>query len=133
MGGSSRPQGWLFGFDRSHSAGAFFLGRAIHLGSPSGTDVCLGGAFTKDTGQRGPVRGAPRVVVLEGRLIDCAPRMMNGVLPEVSIEVIRSDQLARFDRQLLGSDPMPDAQIRACARQTALELLQILPLFPAGA
>lgn len=44
------------------------------------TRICLGGAFTKDTGQRNLVRTAPRVVALEGCFIECSSRMMKELL-----------------------------------------------------
>src|SRR5512138_1069942 len=34
--------------------------------------ICLGGAFTKDTGQRNLVRTAQRVIALEGCFVNCA-------------------------------------------------------------
>src|SRR5512138_792438 len=55
--------------------------------------ICLGGAFTKDTGQRGLVRNAARVVVLEGCPVDCASRMLSGILPQRPVEVIHTDRL----------------------------------------
>src|SRR5512135_2436156 len=45
--------------------------------------LCLGGAFTKDTGQRRLARSGKRVVALEGCFIECASRMMKGVIPEL--------------------------------------------------
>jgi len=43
--------------------------------------LCLGGAFTKDTGQRGLARNGSRIIALEGCFIECASRMMKGVIP----------------------------------------------------
>ena len=42
--------------------------------------ICLGSAFTKDTGQRALVRNAPRVIALEGCAINCSSRMMAGAI-----------------------------------------------------
>ena len=42
--------------------------------------ICLGGAFTKNTGQRNLVRDATKVVALEGCFIECGSRMMKGVI-----------------------------------------------------
>lgn len=81
--------------------------------------LCLGGAFTKDTGQRALARNASRVVAIEGCFIECAARMMKGVVPGLNPEVVVADRLYDFDRKLFGIDEMPDAQINAHARQVA--------------
>ncbi len=81
--------------------------------------ICLGGAFTKDTGQRGLVRNSPRVIALEGCFINCASRMMQGVLPELKPETVVADRLYVFDRNLFGIDEMPAAEIEAHARAVA--------------
>lgn len=73
--------------------------------------ICLGGAFTKDSGQRKLVRQAARVVALEGCVVDCASRMMAGVV-EVPIEVIHVDELYHFDRRLFGIDELPEDQLK---------------------
>lgn len=64
--------------------------------------ICLGGAFTKDSGQRNLVAGAQRVIALEGCFIECASRMMKGVLEDLEPEIIIVDQLYDFDRKLFG-------------------------------
>ncbi len=57
--------------------------------------ICLGGAFTKESGQRELVRRANRVLAIEGCHIDCASRMMLGVLPELDAQVIRANEFYR--------------------------------------
>jgi uncharacterized metal-binding protein len=84
--------------------------------------ICLGGAFTKNSGQRGLVRDAQRVIALEGCPIDCASRMMHGVLPDVPIEVIRTDRLAQFDKELFGIDEMSHAEVRRCSQEVARQV-----------
>ena len=81
--------------------------------------ICLGGAFTKDTGQRMLVRNAPKVVVAEGCFIACASRMMRGVLPDLDAEVIFTDKLCDFDSNLFGVDEMPEDRINKCAEEAA--------------
>ena len=88
--------------------------------------ICLGGAFTKDTGQRALVRSAKRVVALEGCAIECASRMMQGVLPERTIEVIHTDKIARFDKSLFGIDAMRHDDVMACADEVAREVVKTL-------
>lgn len=90
--------------------------------------ICLGGAFTKDTGQRNLVRNAERVVALEGCLIRCASRMMNGVVEGLEPEVILTDGLFEFDKNLFGVNEMPEREIRQHAKTVAEKVVQRLNL-----
>ncbi len=81
--------------------------------------LCLGGAFTKDCGQRALARNASRVVAIEGCYLECASRMMKGVIPDLKPEVIVADGLYEFDRNLFGIDEMPEAELSAHAREVA--------------
>lgn len=78
--------------------------------------ICLGGAFTKDTGQRSLVRKAMRLIALEGCFVNCSSRMMNGVIEDLEPEVIIADRLYDFDRKLFGVEEMSpeEIQIHAC-------------------
>ncbi len=84
--------------------------------------VCLGGAFTKDTGQRNLVKNAGKVIALEGCFIKCASRMMSGVIKEFNPEVIIADKLYDFDRNLFASNEMPENEIKAYATKVAEEI-----------
>ncbi len=88
--------------------------------------LCLGGAFTKDTGQRGLARNGKRAIALEGCFIECATRMMKGVIPNLKPEVIIADTLYDFDRSLFGIDQMPEAQIKVHAEEVARKVLEQL-------
>ncbi|KAF0215939.1 MAG: hypothetical protein FD174_3949 [Geobacteraceae bacterium] len=88
--------------------------------------ICLGGAFTKDTGQRALVRNAPRVVALEGCHVNCASRMMAGVIEGLAPEVIVADRLYEFDRKLFGIEEMPPEQIQVHARTVAEKIAETL-------
>jgi len=88
--------------------------------------LCLGGAFTKDTGQRGLARSGKRVIALEGCFIECASRMMKGVIPELKPEVIIADTLYDFDRSLFAIDEMPEGQIKVHAEEVARKVLERL-------
>ena len=81
--------------------------------------ICLGGAFTKDTGQRALVANAERVVAFEGCYVNCASWMMKGVVTKLAPEVIAVDRLYDFDRNLFGLDEMPSEEIEAHARTVA--------------
>ena len=86
--------------------------------------ICLGGAFTKDTGQRNLVRNAGRVVAIEGCFIRCASRMMQGVLPDLKPEVIIADTLYELDGEYFGMDEVSEDQIRAHAETVASKVLE---------
>jgi uncharacterized metal-binding protein len=84
--------------------------------------ICLGGAFTKDTGQRNLVRTAERVIALEGCFVNCSSRMMNGVIEGLAPEVIIADRLYDFDRKLFGVEEMSPEEIRAHALTVAQKI-----------
>lgn len=88
--------------------------------------ICLGGAFTKDTGQRNLVRNAPRLIALEGWFVNCASRMMNGAVDGLAPEVIVADRLYDFDRKMFGIEEMPREQIRVRAHAVARKIAETL-------
>jgi uncharacterized metal-binding protein len=69
--------------------------------------ICLGGAFTRDTGQRNLVRRAEKVIAIEGCFINCSSRMMEGVIPELQPEIVRADLIYDLDLPF-GIDEVPD-------------------------
>ncbi|MDD1724027.1 MAG: putative zinc-binding protein [Methanospirillum sp.] len=84
--------------------------------------ICLGGAFTKNTGQRSLVRRAEKCLAIEGCFVSCATRMMQGVLPDLIPEVILADTL--YDEPLpFGIDEVSDETFSAYARQVAEEVV----------
>lgn len=85
--------------------------------------ICLGGAFTKDTGQRNLVRNAVELIALEGCFIECASRMMKGVIPGLAPRVIVADSLYDFDRNLFGIDQMTEEQIKTHALTVAQKVV----------
>lgn len=88
--------------------------------------ICLGGAFTKNTGQRDLVRNSPRVLAIEGCFIKCASRMMAGVIPGLKPEVVVADGLYEFNRDLFGINEMPKDEIERHADTVAKKLRQIV-------
>jgi uncharacterized metal-binding protein len=84
--------------------------------------ICLGGAFTKDTGQRNLVRNAQQAIVIEGCFLRCASRMMAGVLDEFKPEIIIADSLYELEGDLFGIEELPDAQIQNFADQVAVRV-----------
>jgi uncharacterized metal-binding protein len=88
--------------------------------------LCLGGAFTKDTGQRNLVRNGKRVIAVEGCFIECASRMMKGAIPNLEPEIIIADTLYDFDRTLFGINDMPESEIKAHAETVAKAVVERL-------
>lgn len=88
--------------------------------------ICLGGAFTKDTGQRSLVRNAKRVIAIEGCFINCSSRMMKGVIPKLQPDVVIADELYEFDGDLFGLDEMPEHEIRVHAQEVAKRICERL-------
>lgn len=88
--------------------------------------ICLGGAFTKNSGQRDLIRNAQRLIALEGCHINCSSRMMKGVIEELVPEVIIADQLYEFDRTLFGINEMTTEQIREHANTVAQKIMNYL-------
>ena len=81
--------------------------------------LCLGGAFTKDTGQRNLARKASRVIAIEGCPIECGTRMMQVVLPGLQPEVHLIPKLTRFDPKLFSIRDMPENERKRCALEAA--------------
>ena len=88
--------------------------------------LCLGGAFTKDTGQRALARNGARVIAMEGCFLECGSRMMKGVIPGLAPEVIIADGLYEFDRSLFSIDEMPEGQISVHAKEVAVKVAGLL-------
>jgi len=85
--------------------------------------ICLGGAFTKNTGQRNLVRNAKRVVALEGCSIKCASRMMKGVIDDLEPEIILVDNYYSFDKNIFGIDEVSEQEIKQFASQATRRIL----------
>ncbi len=88
--------------------------------------LCLGGAFTKNAGQRHLARSAQQVIAVEGCVLECASRMMKGVVPELAPTVVVADRHYQFDRRLFSMDEMPAAEIRQHASEVAAEVARLL-------
>ena len=81
--------------------------------------ICLGGAFTKDTGQRNLVRRADKVIAIEGCFISCSSRMMKGVLPGLIPVIVQADMLYDTDNDAFGIDEFPEEELKEHARVVA--------------
>jgi uncharacterized metal-binding protein len=85
--------------------------------------ICLGGAFTKDTGQRNLVRNASRVLAVEGCFLNCASRMMQGVLPELKQEAIIATNFYEVESSTFGINEMSDDEINSRADAVARKIV----------
>ena len=81
--------------------------------------ICSGSALTKDSGQRSLLRNADRVLILEGCSVECASRSLQAVVPSMNPAVIRTDELADFDRSLFGIDEVDDDTLKTIADSVA--------------
>jgi len=81
--------------------------------------ICLGGAFTKNTGQRNLVRNTSKVIALEGCFIECGSRMMKGVIDGLKPEIVIVDRLCDFDKNLFVINDLPEEKIKELARLAA--------------
>ena len=86
--------------------------------------ICLGGTFTKDSVQRNLVRNAQRVIALEGCFIECASRMMKGVIDGLNPEIIIVDRFYDFDRKLFGINEITEQQIKEFAQIAAYKIVE---------
>jgi uncharacterized metal-binding protein len=86
--------------------------------------ICLGGAFTKDTGHRNLVRRAEKVIAIEGCFIHCAARMMEGVLPDFEPVVVQADTLYDSDTIPFGIDEVPDEMFTVYAYKVAEQVVR---------
>jgi hypothetical protein len=85
--------------------------------------ICLGGAFTKNTGQRNLVRRAEKVIAIEGCFIHCTARMMEGVIPDLKQVIIQADQIYDVDLPF-GIDEMPDEMFTVYAYKVAEQVVR---------
>jgi len=90
--------------------------------------ICLGGAFTKDTGQRSLVRNASKVIAIEGCFINCSSRMMKGAIPRLEAQVIVADKLYDFETSLFGIDEMSEEEIKVHAQEVAQKVYENLDI-----
>ncbi|MBU4076117.1 MAG: putative zinc-binding protein [Euryarchaeota archaeon] len=91
---------------------------AHRMARDSTVRICLGGAFTKDTGQRELVRRAKLVIAIEGCFISCSSRMMKGALKGLEPVIVQADTL--YDADLpFGIDEVSEEELSECARVVA--------------
>lgn len=86
--------------------------------------ICLGGAFTKNTGQRNLVRNAKRLIALEGCSIKCASRMMRGVIDDLEPEIILVDKYYSCDKNIFGIDEVSEQEIKQFANLATMRILE---------
>jgi uncharacterized metal-binding protein len=91
---------------------------AYHLARDDTVRICLGGAFTKDGGQRELVRRSSPAIAIEGCFLFCSSRMMKGALPGLEPVIVQADMY--YDNDLpFGSDETTEEELRECARIVA--------------
>ena len=94
-----------------------------HRISPGNTArICLGGAFTKEGGQRDLVRTTHKAIAIEGCFIRCASRMMEAVIPELKALVLDACEIHNEDIPF-GIDEMSDDEFNRLAKIVAEEIV----------
>jgi uncharacterized metal-binding protein len=88
--------------------------------------ICAGSAFTKNTGQRNLVQNAKKVVVLEGCFVKCASRTMNGVIVDFNPQIILTDTIARFDKNIFGANELSENDISKITREAAEKIAAMI-------
>jgi uncharacterized metal-binding protein len=86
--------------------------------------ICLGGAFTKDTGQRNLVRRAEKVIAIEGRFIHCAARRMEGVISDLAPVIVQAGSLYDSSEIPFGIDEVPDEMFTIYAYKVAEQVVR---------
>lgn len=86
--------------------------------------ICLGGAFTKDTGQRNLVRRADKAIAIEGCFISCSSRMMKGVLPGLIPVIVQADLLYDTQIDAFGIDEFPEEELKEHAHEVAEKVVR---------
>ncbi|MDR2018377.1 MAG: putative zinc-binding protein [Syntrophobacterales bacterium] len=90
--------------------------------SPDNTvRICLGGAFTKEGGQRDLVRTTHKAITIEGCFISCASRMMKAVIPELNVLVLDACEIHDEDIPF-GINEMTDDEFNRLAKIVAEEV-----------
>ncbi len=88
--------------------------------------LCLGSALTKEGGQRSLVKNAEKIIAIEGCPVDCGSRMLKGLSENIHPEVIRTDILADFNKDLFGINEMSEEDINKCALDVAKKIAEKL-------
>ncbi len=88
------------------------------LARESTARICLGSAFTKDSGQRNLVRRADKAIAIEGCFLSCSSRMMKGALPGLKPEIVLADTIYKTSLPF-SPDEAPEEQLRECAAKVA--------------
>ena len=84
--------------------------------------ICLGGAFTKEGGQRNLVR-THKAIAIEGCFISCASRMMKGVIPGLEALVLDASEI--YGENLpFGIDEVSDDEFNRLAKVVAEEIVE---------
>jgi len=97
---------------------------AHKLARENSVRICLGSAFTKDTGQRNLVRLADIAIAIEGCFISCSSRMMKGVLPGLIPVKVQADMLYDTQIDAFGIDEFPEEELKEHAHEVAEKVVR---------
>ncbi|MCL2320118.1 MAG: putative zinc-binding protein [Treponema sp.] len=95
-----------------------------HKLSPENTvRICLGGAFTKDSGQRDLVRKTHKAIAIEGCFTNCTSRMMKGVIPDLKPLVINATTIYKTVLPF-GIEEVSDDEFNDLAKKVADDIVK---------
>lgn len=96
---------------------------AHQLAPEKAVRICHGGFLETGGGMKDLVRQADRVLVLDGCFMACGARLTKGAFSDLKPDVVITDKLFEFDRNLFGVDEMPEAEIQAHAQTVAKKIV----------
>ncbi|MFQ5580926.1 MAG: putative zinc-binding protein [Nitrospiria bacterium] len=97
---------------------------AHQLAPEKAVRICHGGFLETGGGMKELVQRADQVLVLDGCFMACGTRLTKGAFPELKPDVVITDKLFEFDRNLFGVDEMPEAEIQAHAQVVANKVVE---------
>ncbi len=86
--------------------------------------ICHGGFLETGGGMNELVQQADQVLVLDGCFMACGTRITKGALAELKPDVVITDELFEFDRNLFGVDEMPETEIQTHAQVVVNEVVE---------
>ena len=82
--------------------------------------------LSKEGGQRDLVKNAEKVVLLEGCFVQCASRMMAGILEHNDTKIILTDKYAVFDENIFGMNELTSDEIDEISITAVKEIIQLI-------
>ncbi|MFQ5615619.1 MAG: putative zinc-binding protein [Anaerolineales bacterium] len=85
--------------------------------------ICHGGFLETSGGMKELVQHADQMLVLDGCFMVCGTRLTKGAFPTLKPNIVITDKLFEFDRDLFAVDEMSEAEIQAHAQTVANKIV----------